>query len=598
MKKYLKIRLTIILILAILLNIACGYYLAMFGYMIHHNSGMDLFMEEFLKRPGTAFSSLFLGKTEGVDALKFVAAIYHNLWAQFAFWGVVAFYMLKAVIKSLRFKQEDASDFGSHGTARWANPTEIKKRFLKKKQGFILGIYQKSFFSKKKAYFSDEQLNKNIAVFGGSGSGKSSCISIPNILHTAETGQASLVITDPKGELYNITAPTLRRHGYQVVCFNLLDMSKSARYNPLDYIENTEQALDLAATIIENTDGKGNVNKDPFYQDAEKAYLSALILYIKEKCPKEQQHLRSVYELGTNIGSDKQVINSFFGQLPSDSEARAMFNLFNSNKSDTTRAGIIMGLGVRLQLWVSQKVSLLTSWSDFDLHDLGRKKVALFLLLPDDRSTYDLLPTLMIDQCIQVLYKQASQKPNGRLQIPVCMILDELANIATINDFERKVSTMRSRGVSVVPIFQSLGQFQRRYDDERWSEILASCDTTLFLGSNDQVTTKYISDELGKTTLMVSSLSESKEEMMSVARRNLSHIERLIQSPDELRRLPKDQLIVMQKGQYPVMLKKCFYFKQPEWKSIPKVDWSTDLPEREDPPLNYFAIQQKKAKKK
>ncbi len=343
-------------------------------------------------------------------------------------------------------------------------------------------------------------------------------------LHAAETGQSSLVITDPKGELYDSdrchTPPTRLPSGW------------------------------------------------------------------------------SVYELGTNIGSDKQVINSFFGQLSSDSEARAMFNLFNSNKSDTTRAGIIMGLGVRLQLWVSQQVSQLTSWSDFDLQDLGRKKIALFLLLPDDRSTYDILPTLMIDQCIQVLYKQASQNPSGRLQMPVCMILDELANIATINDFERKVSTMRSRGVSVVPIFQSLGQFQRRYDDERWSEILASCDTTLFLGSNDQVTTNYISDELGKTTLMVSSLSENKEEMMSVARRNLDHIERLIQSPDELRRLPKDQLIVMQKGQYPAMLKKCFYFKQREWKALHKVDWSTDLPEREDPPLNYFAVQAKRAKKK
>lgn len=581
-KKYV-FRFAVFLILAAFLDILWGYLIAQLEYLREYNMlGFKLFYYEFFLNPKDALNALLFAKTGDNSLWQTIHAKYFSLESQLIFFTIFVYASFKILLPDKKFKKQNASDFGSHGSARWATKDEIKKNLLKDKNGFILGEYN----GELAVHPKESKLNQIITTFGGSGSGKSAGYSITNTLYNAEEVGESLVITDPKGELYNTTSKHLKENGYNIRVFNLLDMKRSDRYNPMEYIETTEEALSLANMIISNTEGK-TPKGDSFWKDAEMAYFASLMMYIKETRPKDEHHIKSVLQFGTRIGQDEDLLNAIFSQLPEDSEALEMYNIFKLAE-DKTRANILIGFGVRLKLWVSKNIAQLTRTNDFDLNELGRRKTALFLIIPDSDSTYDLLPGLLIDQLLQELYKQAARNDNLRLNVDVRFILDELANIAAINDFERKVSTMRSRGISVVPIFQSLTQFKNRYDNNRWSEILASSDTIVFLGTNDKDTAKYFSDKIGNTTLLVNSVSQSENQKGSSQSKNHSFMGRALITADELEKLPEDEVIIMQRGRYPVRVKKHFWYKQTQWKNVKKVNWSNDIPEREDPPLSIF----------
>lgn len=578
-KSRLAIRGILVIFLGLIVDYLTGYLIAYAQYLQFYKlKGIELVTNEFVKKPMTAFRVLILG-----DESKPVWISIHDVYAHPMFHVtlvcVYLYFVFSYFTSSKKMEKKDASEYGSHGTARWASKKEIEEALLRTDKGFIVGQYK----GKMAVHPLDSPLNQVISVFGGSGSAKTSGYIIPNILHIAENIGESLIITDPKGELYNKTSDFLRKQGYDVWVFNLLDMKRSMRYNPLDYVNSTEEALSLANTIISNTEGR-EPKGDSMWRNAEMAYFAALMMYLKETRPKREQTIKSILQLGTRIGKDEELLDMMFSQLPPDSEALEMYNIFRLAQ-DKTRAGILIGFGVRLKLWVSKNVAQLTSCSDFDLNQLGQKKTALFILTPDSDSTFDLLPALLIDQCIQLLYKQAGRNATGRLNVPVRGLLDELANITAINDLERKASTMRSRGISIVPIFQSITQFRNRYDNERWSEILASSDTIVFLGTSDNVTAEYFSKKLGTTTILINSISESKNARGTSEGKSHTVIGRPLMTPDELTRLPVEKAIVFQRGKNPVLLDKYFYFKQDRWKDLKEVNWYTDIPVREDDPI-------------
>lgn len=539
-------------------------------------SGPEKLFNEFLLKPDVFFSVLFLGETKNVNAYEILHMIFSDLKIQGFFWLFYFCLMYLGLSNKKSLEKRDASEYGSHGSQRWATDQEIKSALLKNKNGFIVGEFKK----KLAVHSLDSNLNNNICAFGGSGSGKSAGFSIPNILYNAMEVGESMVITDPKGELYNTTVPTLRQNGYDILVFNLLNPKKSMRYNSLDFVDNIEDAMSLAEMIIANS---GGMSKDPMWTNAEIAYFAALMMYLKETRPKEEQHVKSILQFGTRIGSDEELLDEIFFSLPEDSEALEMYHIFR-NAKDKTRAGILIGFGVRLKLWVSRNIAELTSKSDFDINQLGQKKTALFILTPDSDTTYDLLPALLIDQMFNQLYKQAGRNDSLKLNVSVRCILDELANIARINGFERKVSTMRSRGISVVPIFQSITQFKNRYNDDKWSEILSSTDTIAFLGTNDKETAKYFSEKLGNTTLLINSMSEGYN------RTSMSHnfMGRPLMTPDEIERMREDQIIIFQRGKNPMLIKKHMYYKQKKWAKLQKTNWNDDIKDREHSDLVVF----------
>lgn len=576
-KKNKVVSFLVIFLFGVLLNIACIFILAYILFIREYGTnGIPELFHQLIMKPGSTFEILVFGETQDNEIYEKLHIIYSDFKIHLAFWFFYLSFLYLGHLNKKKLVKKDAAEYGSHGSARWANSQEIKESFQKDLNGFVLGE-----FNRKLAVHSlNSNLNANITVFGGSGTGKSAGFSISNLLYNAQEVGESMIITDPKGELYNTTVPTLRNEGYEILVFNLLDPKRSMRYNPVDYVETIEDAMSLSEMIIGNTGGHGG---DPMWSNAEIAYFSSLIMYLKETRPKEEQHIKNILRLGTRIGSDEELLDAMFFALPEDSEALEMYHVFR-NAKDKTRAGILIGFGVRLKLWVSNNIAELTSTSDFDINILGQKKAALYLLIPDSDKTFNLLPSLIIDQAFQQLYRQAGRNDNLTLNVRVRCVLDELANIARINDFEMKVSTMRSRGISVVPIFQTITQFKNRYDHDRWSEILGSTDTIVFLGTNDKETAEYFSKKLGPTTLLINSKSESDKHS------SLSHsfIRRDLMTPDEIEKLPGNNLIVFQRGKNPSMLNKYFYFKQKKWQDIKKTNWVNDIPLRENKSIKLF----------
>ena len=522
------------------------------------------FFQYLQDNPIGAITSLFQANSPPNSA----AYYFMNKVSQALYWTVLLFFIIRTTLTKRReFTKREAHQYGSHGTARWATKQEIQS--LHNEKGMIVGERNK----KPLIQPIDGQNNHMTLVYGGTGSGKTAGYSIPNILHISKTLKESFVITDPKGDIYKATYHHLKQQGYNVVTVNLIDMTRSQAYNPMDYIDKGNDSMSLATTIMKNTGASEGKAQDSMWEHAEHALLSALIQYLKETRPKKEQHLKNVLHLGNLIQRRPKDIDLMFNSLPDDSTAKHLYNIF-SNSEDKTRAGILIGFASRLRLWTLDDVSQLTAQSDFNINELGQQQTALFILTPDGESTYDMITAMLIDQIFQELIKQAGSNENKQLNVPVRMILDEVANIAPISDLKKRVAVMRSRGVRITLMFQGIQQFKNRYGEGSAAEISDSCDNTIVMAANDASSSFPISKKLGDTTLMVSSQSQSTNERGGSSGENYSFTGRALMTPDELENMPKDRCILFQKGRYPAYIKKYFYFKH-DWE-IKEHDWSKD----------------------
>lgn len=531
-------------------------------YQSHGMSAPNELINLISTSPGEIITGLFSAP---------VSDIYLNNRVQGIYWLVV---LLAVVFQALKrrkgFSKENADKYGSHGTARLATPGEIKK--LHNKEGMIVGEYKK----KPLIQPIDGKNNHMTLIYGGSGSGKTAGYSIPNVLHISETLKESFVITDPKGDIFKATRNHLQQQGYDVLTVNLIDMQRSDRYNPLDYIHKANDSMSLATTIIKNTSGE-NKSGDSMWEHAEHALLSALIQFLKETRPKREQHFKNVLHLGNMIRKKPKEIDDLFNELPDNSTAKHLYNIF-ANSEDKTRTGILIGFASRLRLWALEDLSSLTATSDFNINQLGQKKTALFIITPDSESTFDMITAILIDQVFQELIKQATENDSKHLNVPVRMILDEVANIAPISDLQKRVAVMRSRGVRITLMFQGVQQFKNRYGEGQAAEISDSCDNTILMAANDSSTSVPMSNKLGKTTLMISSQSHSSNDRGESSGFNYSFTGRELMTPDELENMPDNKCVLFQKGKYPAYIDKHFYFKQKKWNIIP-YDW-TNIPKK------------------
>lgn len=559
------------------------YILTGLVYLKEHGIlGMEIFISEFVASPTLAFSSLIdADRPEIVKARE----LFFNPWGQFFFFCILGILLFIVMRSTLKYKIED--DYGAHGTARFAKPREIQ-RYQKDLKGFLLGEYK----GKPVIHPLNHplRLNSNFLIFGGSGTAKTAGFAIPGILHIAENLRHSMIVTDPKGELYNKTSRYLESLGYNVVCFNLLDESKrrSHRYNPMRNLKRnglimTDEVVELADQIIAATGGKG---KDQFFTNSARDFLIALMLFLLESRPPEEWHLRNVLHLASTIGKNQEQLRSLFETLPPQSQARAFFDNVDAPGAEKQWEGIRGELRSRLGLWNLQSIANLTAASDFELSQLGKEKTIIYLMIPDSTETYNLIPTIIIDQAFKELIRLADSNPDGRLDIPVWFILDELGNIAPIKDLDVRVNTIRSRGIQLVGIFQNIPQFEDKYGKLGSKSIDSSCDTTIFLGTKNDDTNQAISKALGTTTIRNISFSK-KDHGAGVSE---SYTSRPLMYPEEVRALrDSDELLIIQTGRPPMKLKKHMYFKQKKWQRVLAMEthWS-NIEERDYEPLTLF----------
>lgn len=338
------------------------------------------------------------------------------------------------------------------------------------------------------------RLNRHIAVFGASGTMKSRAI-IRNALFQSIKRGESVVITDPKRELYADTSELFRENGYEVKVFNLVDPQHSDSWNCMsDLNGDTLMAQVLTNVIIGNTSsGKG----DHFWDNGEGNLLKALILLVDQDRTRssDEKNLPAVYQMLTRH-TEKQ-LTALFEKLPMDHPARAPYNLF-AQSSDTVKSGIVLGLGTRLQVLQDKAVQSITSRSDMDLTMPGKRKCAFFVVTSDQDSTMVFLSSLFFSLLFIKLTRYADGTPDGRCKIPVNFILDEFNNVGRIggaedgSDFARSLSVIRSRAIYVMIAVQSLGQLQNRYPNNLWAEIVGNLDIQLMLGCTDALTARIL----------------------------------------------------------------------------------------------------------
>lgn len=401
----------------------------------------------------------------------------------------------------------------------------------------------------------------------GSGSGKSASYSIPNAFQML----GSYVFTDPKGELYDKTAGYLRKNGYEIKVLNLVNPANSDGYNPLLHIRSEIDVDVIANTIVKGQKSETGSN-DPYWDDMAEMLLKALIYYLMATRPEEEQNLASCSELvrAANANGGSNLLTELMNQLPYDHPARMNYKSIEI-APEKTYGSILSSLQSKLGKFDSKEIAEVTSTDTIDFDEIGSRKTAVYVISSDTHKAYDFLLTIFFSQMIQQLYDFAD-KNGGRLKMPTFFILDEFANIGQIPDFDKKISTSRSRGISFSVILQNLDQLEAVYE-KSYETIMGNCDTHVFLGSNSFKTVEYFSKALGEKTISRESLSVNRDKQFH--RQGYSDSDqvmaRALMTPDELRRMDNDLCIIYEKGLKPIKDEKYYYFETPMARKLAEV---------------------------
>ena len=439
-----------------------------------------------------------------------------------------------------------------HGSAKWGEVKEINKRYQQKPKDSnkILSQHLSIGYNAKA-----HRRNFNTIVVGGSGAGKTRFYAKPNLMQA----NTSFVCLDPKGELLRDTGGLLKAKGYEVRVLDLINMERSDCYNPFMYIESDNDIQRLATNLFKSTTPKGSQSNDPFWDTAASMLLLALVFYLHYEAPPEEQNFAMVMELLRNgdIDEDNEaagsVLDDLFALLEYENPNHIALKYYKSYRSGSAKTlkSIQITLAARLEKFNLDSLAALTSTDELDLKSLGEKKVALFALIPDNDTSFNFLVSILYTQLFQQLFFVADKKYKGSLPVHVHFLMDEFANVSLPDDFDKILSVMRSRGVSVSIILQNLAQLKALFE-KQWESIVGNCDEFVYLGGNEQSTHKYVSELLGKETIDTNSYGRS-DGLRGNFSTNSQVSGRELLTPDEVRMLDNKYAIVFIRGERPVL---------------------------------------------
>ena len=498
---------------------------------------MEIFMEQIIPNISSFNSITKIGKS-GASAIFGKSILYFTF-----------IYMIMEGIGLYKGRKKSEYDTIEHGSSDWCQNGE-QYRVLSKNNGLILA---------EENYLPTNKIgNVNVLIVGGSGSGKSSSYSFPN----AHQQLGSYIFTDPKGEIYDRTAGYLKKNGYEVKLLNLVNPESSDSYNPLFHVKSQLDVDIIASTIVRGQKSE-NSNSDPYWDNMSELLLKSLIYYLIAVRPTEEQNLASCAELvrAANAEGGSSLLADLINQLPYNHQARMNFKSV-ALASDKTFQSILSSLQSSLGKFDSKEIADVTSTNTIEFEDIATKKTALYVVSSDTHTAYNFLLTIFFSQMIQQLYDFADKR-GGKLPVPLFFILDEFANIGQIPDFDKKISTSRSRGISFSVILQNLDQLKNIYE-KSYETIIGNCDTHVFLGSNSYATVEYFSKELGEKTISHNSKSvnrNSKSEKQGYSESD-QIMARALMTPDELRRMDNNECIIFEKGLKPIKAKKFWWYKK------------------------------------
>ena len=436
-----------------------------------------------------------------------------------------------------------------YGSAKWGNAAELNKKYKDTKNPENNAILTKNIqigLDGRK-----HRRNLNILVVGGSGSGKTRFFVKPNIMQC----NCSYIVADPKGELLRATGGMLEKQGYIVKVLNLVDMTRSDGYNPLAYIHTDTDALKLVTNLIKNTTPKTAGNTDPFWDKSETALLQAFILYLKYEAPISEQNFSTVMYMVQNAAASENnedykspmdVIFETLEEREPEHIAVKQYKVFKQAAGKTAKS-ILISTAVRLAAFNLSQFAAITNNDEMELDKLGQRKQAIFAVIPDNDSSFNYIVGMLYTQAFQELYYHADHKSGGRLNVPVRVLMDEFANVALPDDFEKVLATCRSREISINIIIQNMAQLKALFKDS-WENVTGNCDTFLYLGGNEQGTHKYISELMGKATIDTKTKGITKGRNGSSST-NYQNAGRELLTPDEVRLLDNEYAIVFIRGE-------------------------------------------------
>ena len=463
--------------------------------------------------------------------------------------------MYDSSIKNYRRKEE-------HGSASWGSAKELNKKYMQ------LPESQNKTLTKNVKLGLNARAHKrnlNVLVVGGSGAGKTFSYCKPNIMQA----NSSFVTLDPKGEILRDTGHLLESKGYEVRVLDLINMEKSHCYNPFEYLRNDNDVQRLVTNLFKSTTPKGSQSNDPFWDTAASMLLLALIYYLVYRAPKDEQNFSMVMEMlkygaiEDEESNKPTTLDVLFQQLEDEVPNHIALKYYRSYHSGSgkTLKSIQVTLQSRLEKFNLESMAKLTNTDELSLSTLGEKKVALFAIIPDNDTSFNFLVSILYTQLFQQLFYTADYKYGGSLPIPVHFVMDEFANVSLPDDFDKILSVMRSRNVSVSIILQNLAQLKALFD-KQWESIIGNCDTFLYLGGNEQSTHKYVSELLGKETIDTDSHTRSYGSHGSYST-NYQNTGRELLTPDEVRMLDNKYALLFIRGEKPVKDEKYNMLKHP-----------------------------------
>lgn len=449
-----------------------------------------------------------------------------------------------------------------HGSAKWGDARAVNKKYQAKEpeKNKVLTQHVQIGLDGRK-----HRRNLNTMVVGGSGAGKTRFYAKPNLCQA----NTSFVILDPKGELARDTGYLLEQKGYEVRVLDLLDMSRSHCYNPFVYLRDDNDVQRLVTNLFKSTTPKGSQSQDPFWDTAASMLLLALVFYLHYEAPPDEQNFPMVMEMlrAGDVREDDDSYQSPLDELFERLEMRnpdhiavKYYKDYHSGSAKTLKS-IQITLAARLEKFNLESLAGLTATDELDLPSLGEKKVALFALIPDNDTSFNFLVSLLYTQLFQQLFTLADHKYGGRLPVHVHFLMDEFANVSLPDDFDKILSVMRSREVSVSIILQNLAQLKALFE-KQWESITGNCDEFLYLGGNEQSTHKYVAELLGKETIDTNTYGKSTGRSGNYST-NYQITGRELLDAAEVRMLDNQHAILFIRGEKPILDEKYDILKHP-----------------------------------
>ncbi len=449
-----------------------------------------------------------------------------------------------------------------HGSAKWGEARTVNKKYAQHPksanklmtQNVSIGLNAKK-----------HRRNLNTLVCGGSGAGKTRFYCKPNLMQA----NTSFVILDPKGEIVRDVGKLLEAKGYELKVLDLISMEKSHCYNPFVYLRSDNDIQRLVTNLFKSTTPKGSQSNDPFWDTAASMLLLALVFYLHYEAPEDEQNFAMVMEmLRAGAIEDEEEprpspLDNLFSELEYENPEHIALKYYHSYHSGSAKTlkSIQITLAARLEKFNLESLAALTTTDELEIEMLGEKKTALFALIPDNDTSFNFLVSLLYTQLFQQLFYSADHIHGGSLPIPVHFLMDEFANVSLPDDFDKILSVMRSRSVSVSIILQNLAQLKALFE-KQWESIVGNCDEFLYLGGNEQSTHKYVSELLGKSTIDTNTYGKSSGRSGNYST-NYQISGRELLTPDEVRMLDNQYAILFIRGERPVLDFKYDILKHP-----------------------------------